>query len=83
MHENGSGTELDQGQMKMKGSQGSWAKAYDERYQREYYYNHHLGVSQWERPEGYHEAADARQVGPSPLLSSPLPCVSSLLSAGK
>ena len=73
MHENGSGTEMDQG---MKGSQGSWAKAYDEKYQREYFYNHHLGVSQWERPEGYHEAADVRQVGP---LSSPL-CVSSAVS---
>jgi hypothetical protein len=44
---------------KRRGSNGmGWAKAYDEKYQREYYYNHHLGVSQWERPEGYHEASD-------------------------
>jgi hypothetical protein len=52
-----SGTGLVHGQR--RGSNGmGWAKAYDEKYQREYYYNHHLGVSQWERPEGYHEASD-------------------------
>jgi hypothetical protein len=36
-------------------SNSGWAKAFDERYGRDYFYNHQLGITQWERPEGYLE----------------------------
>jgi hypothetical protein len=35
------------------GSSAGWAKAFDERYGRDYYYNHELNITQWDIPEGY------------------------------